>query len=151
VISRAKAHDINNVYRTVRHSTNKTLHTILGSPPQHTAKQATDGLPNIVCWVDSPSDLPLIVDTGASTSLTPSKDDFIPETYEQTPVEHVEGISGTLPIIGKGKVRWTILDDDGKPHTLVAETVHAPKATVRLFSPFPFLTTNRKVTKRDFC
>ena len=88
---------------------------------------------------------PILVDTGASFSLSPCRDDFI--NYKKCESE-VSGL-GKVKIIGKGTLHWPIVTDERKTVTLtVHNCYHVPEIPVRLFSPqkksdnFPPLSTH---------
>ena len=72
-----------------------------------------------------------ILDTGCSSTLTSERDDFI--TYEPDSGQ-VEGL-GTHNIIGKGTIRYKVLDDNGNIETLqIHDVIHVPTIKIRLIS-----------------
>ncbi|EJK75839.1 hypothetical protein THAOC_02428 [Thalassiosira oceanica] len=75
---------------------------------------------------------PLIVDTGASVCVTPTRDDFV--SYEPCDVE-IKDLSSKNRVAGRGLVRWTVVDSRGLPCTLQAQAYHVPGTDVRLLSP----------------
>ena len=78
---------------------------------------------------------PILVDTGASISFSPCRDDFINYTKCES---EVSGL-GNMKIIGKGTLHWPIVTDDGKVITLtIHNCYHVPELPVRLFSPKTF-------------
>ena len=78
---------------------------------------------------------PILVDTGASFSFSPCRDDFINYTVCNS---EVSGL-GTMKIIGKGTIHWPIVTDDGKTIThTIHNCYHVPAIPVRLFSPQTF-------------
>ena len=80
---------------------------------------------------DDRSKFPIIFDTGATTSITPNKEDFI----SYTPIHGgINGISETTHVEGEGIVEWKIRDDKGKLHRLQVFAKHVPQARVRLYS-----------------
>ena len=84
------------------------------------------------CFTGVLNGCPLIVDTGASVCLTPTRDDFI--TYSDCNVE-IKDLSSKNKVAGRGLVQWTVLDRDGIPCSLQVEAFHVPHAEVRLLSP----------------
>ena len=78
--------------------------------------------------------LPLIVDTGASCCISPSKEDFIDGTYTQSEVK-IKDLSGSNRVAGKGMLRWRVMDRFGRTHDIEIEGYHIPRASVRLLSP----------------
>ena len=55
-------------------------------------------------------DFPVIWDTGASRSVSPSKDDFKGAIRPS--------LANGLEVCGEGEVKWTIMADNGLPFTL---------------------------------
>lgn len=88
----------------------------------------------LVCNVFGPGTLPLIIDTGASCCVSPTKDDFIPGTYRDSQVK-IKDLSGSNKVAGKGMLRWTVVDNTGCTHDIEIEGYHVPQASVRLLSP----------------
>lgn len=80
------------------------------------------------------SNLPLIVDTGASCCVTPRRDDFISGTYRPSNVK-IKDLSGANKVAGRGMIRWTVCDASGKAFDIEIEGYHVPQASVRLLSP----------------
>ena len=95
-----------------------------------------DYVPGLGC---APVDLPIVFDSGATVSVSPSRGDF--ETLTAV-TAHLQNISGHSPVIGEGIVRWTINDDDGHAHTIRTRAYFVPNARVRLFSVQAFLGQN---------
>ena len=78
--------------------------------------------------------LPIVIDTGASRSLSPRREDFIDESF--VPLSSsLEGISEKTAISGKGLVRWKVTDMNGKIGMVITEAYYVPSATIRLYSP----------------
>ncbi|KAL7561548.1 hypothetical protein ACA910_007008 [Epithemia clementina (nom. ined.)] len=107
----AKLHDFTAMVAT----TNDTVFSNVG-----------DIMPQVVYWTKEGQDFPLVIDTGASTSLAPLKEDFV--EYHKVTNQQVSGIAGAAKVLGRGKVEWTIFDDNGKPHKIRTEAYHAPDA-----------------------
>ena len=54
-------------------------------------------------------ELPIVIDTGASVSLTPCASDFI-SSIEPPRISNLHGPQGSVNIVGEGTVQWTIRD-----------------------------------------
>ena len=79
-------------------------------------------------------DLPIVIDSGATLSLTPNRNDFI-GPLRPAPMSELNGLSHTTAVEGVGTVEWTIRDLFGTTRTIRTEAYYVPKATIRLFSP----------------
>jgi len=79
-------------------------------------------------------DLPIVIDTGGSKSVTPDRDDFIGE-IRMADISDLQGLSASTAVIGIGTVRWTIRDVFGSVRTIETEAYYVPSAAIRLFSP----------------
>ena len=78
------------------------------------------------------------VDSGASKMITPFREDFA--SYNSIPTNQRESIDGftsdqSTCSIGKGIVRFEVLDSSGVSRILEVPAIHVPDATARLFSP----------------
>jgi hypothetical protein len=80
------------------------------------------------------NDLPIVIDSGATFSLTPNRSDFIGE-LRAAPVSELNGLSSTTAVEGVGTVEWTIRDLFGVTRTIRTQACYVPKASIRLFSP----------------
>ena len=77
---------------------------------------------------------PIVIDTGASVSVTPNASDFVggfaidnlPDLQE---VNHISKVAGT------GLVEWSIYDVHGRIRKIRTRTFYVPDATIQLFSP----------------
>jgi hypothetical protein len=79
--------------------------------------------------LSSSSDFELIVDTGCTKTGTGFVEGFIPGTLTNLdrPIR-MDGIAGGLAIKQEGKVRYEIIDDNGRVQEIIAEAYH-PKHT----------------------
>jgi hypothetical protein len=80
------------------------------------------------------TDLPVVLDTGASTSLTPVLSDFI-GPLEPAPLTEIRGLTSTTRVVGKGIVEWNICDYWNVPGVIRTMAYYVPDASIRLFSP----------------
>ena len=79
-------------------------------------------------------ELPVVIDTGASTSITSVLSDFV-GPLQTASVSEISGISSTTRIAGKGIVEWHIIDYWNIVRTIRTEAYYAPDTNIRLFSP----------------
>jgi len=92
----------------------------------------------------TPDEVMLIFDTGASISISNSKDDFIGEI---TPIKRmrISGIAKGLEVNGHGTVEYTVLDDKGETLTIRIEGVlYVPHCPARLICPQQLITQSNK-------
>ena len=76
--------------------------------------------------------MPIVIDTGASRSLSPHRSDFV----SFTPLDaSIQGVGATSKIKGSGRVRWKIIDMRGVVHEIETMAYYVPNATIRLYSP----------------
>eukprot|EP00957_Ditylum_brightwellii_P092821 7067366-Ditylum_brightwellii.AAC.1 len=74
----------------------------------------------------------IIIDTGASATFTPSRDDFVSYTPFKGKVQGLDH----MKIVGKGTVRYTIADDNGvHVQTLISNAHHIPNLPIKHISP----------------
>ena len=87
-----------------------------------------------IYFSDRQDDLPIVIDTGASTSLTPNINDFVGD-LQLPSITEITGLTSTSPVKGEGTVEWTIVDIFGTVRTIQTTAYYVPAATIRLFSP----------------
>jgi hypothetical protein len=76
----------------------------------------------------------LLVDNGASRSITNNKSDFI-DTPRLVPTK-IEGYSGVSKASFIGTVKWSIEDDQGRVHHItLPNTIYDAKSKRRILSP----------------
>ena len=78
----------------------------------------------------------IIIDSGASVSISFSKDDFIeldtnPEHYKMW---KVSGLASTPQVKGLGKVKWDTFTDNGGRRSIVTDALYIPDANYSLLS-----------------
>ena len=95
---------------------------------------------------------PLVLDTGASISITPVLSDFVTD-LQPPPVQTVHGINSSTKVEGSGTVEWQVTDTTGTIRTIRTFALYIPTAKVRLFSPQDFLRISNNgtvhITKTD--
>ena len=64
----------------------------------------------------------ICVDTGASLTFTPSKEDFISDSCVPLEGATTNGIASGLPIAGYGTIRWVFHDDHYNPRDRTSAT-----------------------------
>jgi hypothetical protein len=87
-----------------------------------------------VYFSPKPDDYPIIIDTGASMSITPCMDDFLGK-IDPSPVTELHGLNTTTKVYGIGTVSWSVRDVFGVIRTIKTKAYYVPDATIRLFSP----------------
>ena len=108
--------------------------------PEATRLQVLDALQSLPNQLIQKGDvIPLIMDTGASRTVTGMKDDFLPGTLHDlaTPLV-LGGVEGKLVAEQAGTVRYEMLDDAGELVVVECEAIYSPTLCCRLFSPQTF-------------
>ena len=85
------------------------------------------------------SELPIVIDTGASCSVTPNLKDFI-TTPTVPETQSMEGLNGDkTTVVGAAQLRWDIEDVNGVRSDIETFGYFIPTANIRLFSPQVYL------------
>jgi hypothetical protein len=79
--------------------------------------------------------VPTVVDSGASACSTDNKNDFVPGTYTPIFGKEMAGIASSLPVVGKGVLRYEAIADDGDIAVLEVWGYYIPDLPIRLMSP----------------
>ena len=82
--------------------------------------------------------VPIVIDSGASTSVTPFREDFVDHII-RLDNQKVDGITKEAVIEGVGPVKWTFFDDFGNKGVMRTMCFYMPNAKIRLFSPQKYL------------
>jgi transposase InsO family protein len=83
----------------------------------------------------SPDCFPLIIDTGASISVTPYRTDFISDIHPVQSLE-IQGIASGLTVKGAGTVTYSYYNDAGALQTITLKhCLYVPQCTARLLCP----------------
>ena len=76
---------------------------------------------------------PVVWDSGASVSITPSKADFITFTSKSA-LSSLNAVANGHTVRGEGFVKWSVRDDRGNLRTLKVKAYYVPASKVRLLS-----------------
>jgi hypothetical protein len=87
-------------------------------------------------------ELPIVIDTGASGSITPIASDFV-NGIHKADLQSLNQVNGKTPVCGQGLVEWPIEDVEGTRRTITTEAYYVPDAGIRLFSPQVYIGTNK--------
>ena len=87
--------------------------------------------------------LPIVIDSGASISLTANYNDFVGPIRPAT-ITELKGLAHTTKVRGVGNVAWTVRDVFGATQTIKTQAYYVPDATVRLFSPQTYFREQQK-------
>ena len=105
----------------------------------NTAEPSTEGAP--LAWnflsESSASTFSVTIDSGATITITPFRDDFVEYSAQTGSV--LQGLAKGLPKDGTGIVRWRMQLDDGSYTEMEAPAYHVSTARCRLFSPQSYL------------
>ena len=99
-------------------------------------------------YVSSSGDeLPIVIDTGASNSITPCPGDFIGE-IKRSRLQSLKQVNGTTPVCGEGNVVWNIEDFYGTRRSVTTASYFVPSATI-FFIFTSSLHWNKRHSKND--
>jgi hypothetical protein len=98
----------------------------------------------------SPDMVPLVIDTGASISVTPYKTDFIGKIKPTQQVQ-IQGIASGLNVMGYGSVQYSFYNDAGVLQTLsLDQCLYVPHCTARLLCPRQLSSSSKNQTDGFF-
>jgi hypothetical protein len=97
---------------------------------------------SIYIFQDEADILPIVIDSGASISITPNLKDFVSE-IKPAGARELKGLSNSTKVHGVGMVEWTVRDLYGSTRTIRTKAYYVPKATIRLFSPQTYFEENK--------
>ena len=86
-------------------------------------------------------DLPIVIDTGASNSISPIGSDFV-GFIQKSDLSTLKQVNGTTPVAGQGNVQWNVEDFYGTRRSIITEAYFVPDAQIRLFSPQVYISTH---------
>jgi hypothetical protein len=78
-------------------------------------------------------EFPIVIDSGASVSVTPHIRDFR-GPLQKCPSKSLDGLSSKTEVLGMGKVTWEVQDLYGVKRTITTMAYYVPAANIRLFS-----------------
>ena len=90
-------------------------------------------------------ELPIVIDTGASCSITPTIKDFDGK-LQKSSISGLNQVTGTASIVGQGNITWTIEDLEGTVRDIRTSAYYVPSASIRLFSPQVYIKDNNKAS-----
>jgi hypothetical protein len=79
-------------------------------------------------------EFPIVIDSGASVSVTPHIRDFR-GPLQKCPTKSLDGLSSKTEVLGMVKVTWEVKDFYGVKMTITTMAYYVPTANIRLFSP----------------
>ena len=80
------------------------------------------------------TDVPIVIDTGASFSLTPFMENFV-SPLEPADTDSMSGLADSVKVHGMGWVEWSIRDTFGQVALNKTKAYYVPSAEIRLMSP----------------
>ena len=96
---------------------------------------------NSAAFRSNKNEIPIVIDSGASRSITPIHSDFIGEI---APMDApIKGLLATTKIKGIWSVRWLICDSNGTLTSIETTAYLIPEADIRLFSPQAYFNENK--------
>jgi hypothetical protein len=78
--------------------------------------------------------VPIVINTGASVSVTPVLTDFLGH-LRPCATANLKGLSGTTEVIGEGTLNWLVGDMFGNKRKISTTAYYIPEASIHLFSP----------------
>ena len=86
---------------------------------------------------------PVVIDTGASGSITPLGSDFVDGIINKADLKELKQVNGSTDVCGQGMVSWEIEDINGVQRSIKTEAYFVPDAGIRLFSPQVYIGKNK--------
>ena len=101
-------------------------------------------LQNLSIYLSSDiTELPIVIDTGASFSITPTATDFTQEIVASSCTSLTQ-LSGMTDVVGEGSIKWDIEEVTDTRRQLKTRAYYVLTATIRLFSPQAYIGNNDK-------
>jgi len=91
----------------------------------------------------NPYEVPIVVDTGASISLSPFLEDFT-TPLKKPDVDTLQSVNSPVKIDGVGTVEWEVRDQHGQVALFKTKAYYVPSADIRLFSPQSYFKENKR-------
>ena len=108
----------------------------------NTSYQSVFDSSQLFTYLAGKAEIPVIIDTGASISLTPVITDFVGE-IEPADLDSLQGLSSKTKVCGQGIVNWKIQDMFGIVRTVSTKAYYVPDASTRLMSPQRFFQEHK--------
>jgi len=86
-------------------------------------------------------EFPIVLDTGASWTVTPHINDFV-GPIKPSSFNELSSLDSSIQVHGIGMVEWRVEDMNGTVRVLRTKALYVPSAGVRLFSPQSFFIDN---------
>jgi hypothetical protein len=100
-------------------------------------------LPSPAIYVSTnKDDLPIVIDTGAYCTITPSLSDFTSKPTQPGTATLRSLTTVQTKVSGQGPIKWDIEDVNGVYKKLRTTSYYVPEATIRLFSPQAYFKSN---------
>ena len=111
---------------------------------QHSLNQYNDkeSLPPTIFMSCHNGELPIVIDTRASMSITPELSDFAISLVPSTTNSLGSLTIAKTTVSVEGKATWLIKDFNGITSSLTTTAYYVPEATIRLFSPQVYINEN---------
>ena len=103
----------------------------------------TSQLDPLVYTSSNATEHPIVIDTGASCSITPTISDFDGKLTKSS-VAGLNQLSGSTPVVGEGQITWRIEDVKGTKRNISTHAYYVPSASIRLFSPQTYINESGK-------
>jgi hypothetical protein len=86
--------------------------------------------------------VPIVIDTGASVSVTPVLTDFL-GPLRPCATANLKGLSGTTGVIGEGTVNCLVRDMFGNKRKIITTVYYVSEASIRMFSQQTYFKENK--------
>jgi hypothetical protein len=86
--------------------------------------------------------VPIVIDTGASVSVTLVLTDFLGPLCPCA-TANLKGISGRTEVIGEGTVNWMVRYMFGNEREIITTAYYVPEASICLYSPQTYFKENK--------
>ena len=153
--------DVPTVTANISHHCLEPLKGLVGSPAMFLVQPDMDDVnshPGVnpmfpmmsssALFAKNPDDTPVVIDSGASSSLALHLMDFV-GPLEPAPMSEVTGLSGQTRVISKGLIEWTICNCWGAVSIIRMTACFAPDASIHLFSPQACFKEQREINPTD--
>ena len=120
--------------RSLCHPVSSVFHAVPSVGLLHSQREISD-VESEAYPAQGDHSVPIVIDTGASMSITPFLSDF-DSAPEDSPVpDLITGLAHKTTIAGVGRVSWLIDDMYGVRRRISTNAYYVPDAKIRLYSP----------------